>query len=142
MKFRAMLLAVALAACGQTGEKGAEAPPVDQLDPFTLNIEIGRYGAMLSQVEDHTSQRPGVGEPDPAAPRELARSLRETVWEYNVQRSELCAKGLFTDVACGPAYEPVWIAEPDTVEPTMMLVACPDMDCSAIVFTGPMPIEQ
>ena len=51
--------------------------------------------------------------------QDLARRLRETVWEYNLQRSRLCAKGLFTEVSCGPAYEPVWIAEPDSVTPTM-----------------------
>ena len=33
------------------------------------------------------------------------------MWEYNLERSSLCARGLFTDVACGPAYQPVWIGE-------------------------------
>ena len=48
MKLRAIVLALALAACGQTGEKQNEAPAAPAgPDPFTLNIEIGRYGAML-----------------------------------------------------------------------------------------------
>lgn len=120
MKLRAIVSAVALAACGQTGEKQAEAPtgPAGP-DPASLNIEIGRYGAMLSQVGDHTEARPGSAEPEVTEPRDLARRLRETVWEYNLQRSRICAKGLFTELACTSAYEPVWISEPPTAEPTL-----------------------
>ncbi len=116
MKLHAILLALCLTACGQNAEK-AETPAADE--PFVLNIEIGRYGAMLSQVEEHTRERPGVGEPDPVQPAELARSLRETVWEYNLVRSRLCARGLFRDVACGPVYDPVWISEPAGAEPAL-----------------------
>jgi hypothetical protein len=120
MKFRAIVLAAALAACGQTGEKQDEVPTAPAgPDPFTLNIEIGRYGAMLSQVTGHTQQRPGSAEPEVTEPRELARRLRETVWEYNIERSKICAKGLFTEITCTPAYEPVWIAEPPNAEPTL-----------------------
>jgi len=120
MKLRAIVLALALAACGQTGEQQAEVPtgPAGP-DPATLNIEIGRYGAMLSQVSDQTAERPGSTEPDYTSQRDLARRLREAVWTYNLQRSQLCSKGLFVERACGPAYEPVWISEPETVEPTL-----------------------
>lgn len=116
--WRAIILALAVAACGQGGEGGPAAPPGDPADPYNLNIEIGRYGAMLSQVHDHTFQRPGVGTPEPTEPAELARALRETVWEYNLESSRLCAKGLFRDVACGPAYEPSWISEPIGAAPS------------------------
>jgi hypothetical protein len=119
MKLRALVLALALAACGQSAEKGPGAPqPNGEPDPFTLNIEIGRYGAMLDQVNTHTAERPGA-QPEITETRDLARRLREGVWEYNLQRSQICAKGLFTELTCGPAYEPVWIAEPDTAEPTL-----------------------
>jgi hypothetical protein len=124
MKLRAILLALALAACGQAGEKGAPAPAqTDELDPATLHIEIGRAGAMLSSVEALTEERPGSSEADVQSPAELARALRENVWEYNLQRSELCAKGLFTEVSCGPAYEPVWISEPATATPTLQEIS-------------------
>lgn len=120
MKFRAMLLALALAACGQAGEKGQAAPEAPEaLDPFQLNIEIGRYGVMLSHVQQLTRDRPGVAEVEVTDPRDLARRLRETAWEYNLERSQLCARGLFTDVACGPAYEPVWLSESAAVTPTI-----------------------
>jgi hypothetical protein len=119
MKFRAIALALALAACGQSGEKQDVPTAPGGPDPFTLNIEIGRYGAMLSQVTGHTQERPGSAEPEVTDPRDLARRLRETVWEYNIERSKICAKGLFTEITCTPAYEPVWIAEPPNAEPTM-----------------------
>lgn len=121
MKLRVILLALAVAACGQAAEKGGEAPSqAEELDPSNLHIHIGRAGAMLSTIEHLTSDRPGAGpEADVTSPAELARALRENVWEYNLQRSQLCAKGLFREVSCLPAYEPVWISEPATAEPTL-----------------------
>lgn len=118
MKLRAIVFVLALAACGQTGEQGAPTEPAGP-DPSALNIEIGRYGAMLSQVSGYTDARPGSAELDAASPRDLARRLRETVWQYNLERSEICAKGLFTEIACTSAYEPVWISEPPNAEPTL-----------------------
>ena len=110
MQLRTIVLALALAACGQTGEK-AKAPDAQAPNPLDLSIEIGRYGVMLSQVHSLTADRPGAAEAEVTDPADLARRLRETVWEYNLERSSLCARGLFTDVACGPAYQPVWIGE-------------------------------
>lgn len=120
MKARAVFLALALAGCGQSGGTAPEAPAAEQgVGPLDLHIEIGRYGVMIDQVRELTTARPGAAEADPAAPRELARALRETVWDYNLERSGLCAKGLFADIACGPAYEPVWMSEPANAEPTL-----------------------
>lgn len=119
-KARAVVMAVALAACGQGVEKAPEAPPAEEgADASTLHIEIGRYGVMLNQVNELTEARPGAAEIDNQHPRELARALRETVWEYNIERSRLCAKGLFAEIACSPAYEPVWISEPASAEPSL-----------------------
>jgi hypothetical protein len=118
MKLRALILATCLAACGQPAEQ-AKAPDAPEApNPFDLNIEIGRYGVMLNQVGEHTRERPGA-DPEVTEPRELARRLRETVWEYNLERSRLCAKGLFAEVTCGPAYEPVWISELETTAPSL-----------------------
>lgn len=102
-----------LAACGEQagtepGESRAEA-----IDPFNLHIEIGRYGAMLSTVEGLTAETPSAAaEEDVTAPANLARHLRQNVWEYNLLRSRLCARGLFTQQSCGPSYNPVWLADP------------------------------
>jgi hypothetical protein len=106
-----MLLALFLAACGQPTEK-SETPAAPQApNPFDLHIEVGRYGVMLSQVGSLTGERESATEPDDTSPATLARNLRETVWEYNLARSQLCGKGLFTEVSCGPSYEPVWIGD-------------------------------
>lgn len=120
MKLRAIFLALVLAACGQPQTKGPETPAAPEApDPFALNIEIGRYSVMLSHVQQLTRERPGAIEAEVTDPRDLARRLRETAWEYNLERSRLCARGLFTEVSCGPAYEPVWISEAATVTPTV-----------------------
>ena len=119
MKLRAIVFALALAACGQNAEK-AQTPATPQgPDAADLHIQIGRAGAMLASVEGLTSERTGNTETPLTDPAELARNLREVVWRYNIERSDLCAKGLFTEVACGPAYEPVWISEPSTAQPTL-----------------------
>lgn len=120
-RFGAWMLAAALVACApeQGGEKAGEQPAAEAPDPLTLNIEIGRYGVMLSHVHQLSGGRPGSGEPDPAEPRALARALRETVWEYNIERSRLCARGLFREVTCGPVYDPVWISEPPEADPSL-----------------------
>lgn len=119
MKLRAIVFALCLAACGQSGTAPETPAAPAGVDPHELQIEIGRSSAMLSSVESLTQERPSTSEAEPTAVPEMARSLRETVWRYNLTRSEICAKGLFTEVACGPAYEPVWISEPATATPTL-----------------------
>lgn len=120
MKVRAILLALALAACGQAGNQAkTEAPANEAPDPFDLSIEIGRYGVMLSQVHSLTGDQPGSTETEVTEPRDLARRLRETVWEYNLERSSLCARGLYTAVSCAPSYQPVWIGEAADTAPTV-----------------------
>jgi len=118
MKLRAAILALALAACGQTGEqaKSADAEP---LDPFAMSVEVGRYGVMLSQIQNINSETPDATEQDVTAPADLARRLRETVWRYNLTRSELCARGLHTQVSCGPTFQPVWMGEPTDSAPSL-----------------------
>lgn len=123
MKLRALILALALAACGQ-GQQAPEVPAAPAgPDPGVMNIEIGRYSAMLDQVSELSEGRPGAVEVEPTEPRALARRLREVVWAYNLERSRLCGRGLFTDVACGPAFEPVWINEPGDAAPSLEVLA-------------------
>lgn len=108
-------LALALAGCDRSEE--AEAPPPEDTNAISLSIEIGRYGVMLSQVHALTGETPSATpEIDVTDPKDLARRLRETVWEYNLERSGLCARGLFTTLACAPAYEPAWLGEPPSAE--------------------------
>lgn len=103
-----------LAACGeQQAQPAPGAPQAEAIDPFNLHIEIGRYGAMMGQVRDHTAETPNAApEEDVADPIVLARRLRETAWEYNMLASQLCSRGLFAEQTCGPAFNPVWLADP------------------------------
>ena len=110
-----VLAAIALAGC-----KPAAPPKPNQSDAQTLQIEIGRYGVMLGQTAALTAGKPGTGAGDPTEAKELARALRETVWTYNVQRSQLCARNLYADVSCGPALDPVWLTEPVETPPTLI----------------------
>lgn len=117
MKLRVLLFAMLLAACGQNAAKGGHAGERPH-SPADLQIEIGRYGVMLDQVHSLTAERSGAQETAPTELTAMARSLRETVWQYNLERSQLCGKGLFTDVACGPSFQPVWISEPADAAPS------------------------
>lgn len=125
MKLRALLLAALIpGACGPAAEKEKVAPPAAPEaavpDAFGLHIEIGRYGAMLRQTGALTADRRAAAEADVESPRELARHLRESVWELNLERSRQCARGLFVEITCGSPYEPVWLSEPATVEPSLV----------------------
>src|SRR5262249_4574112 len=99
--FLALAVLVAmLGACrppGQTGPSSAA-----HVDPHALEVDINRYGAMLHQTGQLTATE--IGAPDASAQdaKELARGLREAVWQYNIQRSQLCARNLFTETSCGP----------------------------------------
>ncbi|MBS0386690.1 MAG: hypothetical protein JSS00_15215 [Proteobacteria bacterium] len=106
---------LALAACKPPGQTGQAGPHVD---PHALQTEIGRYGLMLRQTGELTATQTGAPDASAEDPKELARGLREAVWQYNIQRSQLCARNLFTETTCTPPYEPVWISEPPGARPT------------------------
>lgn len=111
-------LVASLSACGPApdGVK-TDAPPAQAIEPFDLHIEVGRYGAMLSTVSNLTSEiESTTPDVEVTEPQEMARQLREHVWEYNLLRSKLCARGLYTQVSCGPSYNPVWLADPAEAE--------------------------
>jgi hypothetical protein len=131
-KFLALAFSVmALAACKPPGQSGQA--PGARIDPHALQIEIGRYGAMLHQTGELTSTQ--VGAPDASAEdaKELARGLREAVWTYNIQRSRLCARNLFVETSCGPAFEPVWISEPPNARPTPEQLQTRSQEVSQVV---------
>jgi hypothetical protein len=112
VKLHGLLLAAALVAC-------AHAEAQETPDAFGLQIEIGRYNVMLHQTEELTAESPAGAEPGLDEPRTLARTLRHVVWRYNLDRSRLCMRGLHTDVACGPAFMPAWLSEPDASAPSL-----------------------
>lgn len=121
LRAAAFSVCLALAACGPQPAQEPAAPAGP--DPAAMDVSIGRYALMLDQVDALTADRPGVTELASSDPRVLARRLRETVWRYNMQRSQLCGRGLFRDIACGPAFEPVWINEPMDAAPSLEILA-------------------
>src|SRR5262245_32488760 len=98
MRVLIVLAVAALTACKPQGAAQQANNPQD------LNIEIGRYSAMLNTTQQLTAEKTGTSMAEVTDPKVLARRLRETVWQYNVQRSELCGKNLYTEVSCGPAF--------------------------------------
>lgn len=109
------LAAAALVGCSRP-EPAAPAPEAERVQPFDLHIEIGRYGVMLDQVADIGDRTSAADAADPEDPRALARALREAAWDYNLKRSRLCAANFMPEVSCGPAYNPVWLADPADAE--------------------------
>lgn len=115
--FLALVFSVAaLGACKPPGQSGQASGP--HADPHALQVEIGHYGAMLHQTGELTSTQIGAPDASSQDAKELARGLREAVWQYNIQRSQLCARNLYTETTCTPPYEPVWISEPPNTRPT------------------------
>lgn len=117
MRFHALVLAFALAACGQQEAAPADTPEIAL--EAVLSTQIRRQDVMLGQIETLTADRPGTGAADSSEPADMARALREQVWSYNLLRSRLCGRALFAEVSCGPAYQPVWVAEPADTAPTL-----------------------
>ena len=115
---RFLISLTALAALTACANSPAPAAP---LDASNLYISISRWGVMLSEVAglvaDHEGHATTTGEP--GEPRALARSLRETVWTYNLQRSELCAKNDLPELSCGPAYAPAWLTDEPNTAPSL-----------------------
>lgn len=114
MDRRIVAAAVLLGACASA--------PLDA-DPNTLDIEIGRYGALLGQVVEYTGiavPQGDAGSP-PEGPDGRMRALRGAVTEYNSVRRALCASraGATTYVAaragaCGADWRPSWSDGPVT----------------------------
>lgn len=117
---RIALIAAVAALAASCGPKPETTAPPSVAEPFDLHIEIGRYGAMLNSVQSLTENMPNSGAgAEPTDAHELARSLRETVWEYNLTRSRLCGRGIHADLTCGAPYNPVWLADAPDAAPTM-----------------------
>jgi hypothetical protein len=114
---RALVLVVAVLALWACKPSGTATPQAN--NPQDLQIEIGRYGVMVNQAAALTAQKPGTSMAEPSDPKEMARSLRETVWRFNVERSELCGRNLYAEVSCTPALEPVWMSEPADASPSL-----------------------
>jgi hypothetical protein len=87
----------------------------DPTDPGAVQIDIRRWGVMVSEAQDLDTPQNGATAPvDVAAdttPQQIARSLRETAWRFNLARSEMCARGDLSEASCGAAFAADWLSE-------------------------------
>ena len=96
----------------------AKQPQVDEGDT-NWRIEGGYSSAMLYRLRElmeHQSSKSGQVAPPDA--RGWATGLRQTVWEYNLESANMCAKGLHTELSCLPALDPPWLTEAQDTSPT------------------------
>ena len=135
----AVLALVLLGACATAPVDPAAAQPAsERVDPWALYIDVGRLNVMLSHVDDLTGETADMPGSDPHAdsPRNIARALRETVWKYNLTRSQLCARGLYIDISCSAAFAPDWLRDAPTIEPPLQLLE----DRAGVVSTRVMQL--
>ncbi|MET0183338.1 MAG: hypothetical protein ABW199_10670 [Caulobacterales bacterium] len=106
---RCILLAVALSVLAACATKTA----AEDEDPFHLHISIGRWSAMVSQIADiHAIAQPDhVSDDELLEASVLSRNLRMTVWQYNLERAQLCAERKLIEASCGAPYQPGWLIE-------------------------------
>ncbi|MDX2235037.1 MAG: hypothetical protein NW200_11130 [Hyphomonadaceae bacterium] len=120
-------VALLLSACAGAHREGAvtslTAVEPDS-DPLTLQIEIGRYSALLGQVVEHTGvSYDHVGEDggEETDAGTLMAQLSAAVRDYNAVRSALCASKTTATTyqkiradSCGAQYRPDWPSVPIT----------------------------
>lgn len=128
MVMAAGMIAAFLGGCATT--TAPQAPPAAALDadPNNLQIEIGRYSAVLGQVVEHT----GVAYDHTAAeaPSEgaaaLMAELNDAVADYNAVRAALCASKdaptykAIRAASCKAAFHPHWV---DRGAPSYLVIA-------------------
>lgn len=124
--------ALLLAACAAVETPApAPAPAVElDADPNSLQIEIGRYSALLGQVVEHTGvayEHAAHDDNVPEGAPALMAQLKGAIDDYNAVRAALCASNTKVDDpyvairsnSCIARYNPRWA--PAT--PTFDLVA-------------------
>jgi hypothetical protein len=114
------VLTLLLAACATAEKPAPAAPPPEatlDADPANLQIEIGRYSALLGQIVEHTgvsyehAGRDHAGE----GAALLMMQLRDAVDDYNGVRAALCATkgqpGPYASIraaSCATVLRPAW----------------------------------
>lgn len=125
MRSLVMIFALNLAACTPVAPppapaQGGEAATAEAIDPMNLQIEVGRWGAMVSQIEEYTPTP--LNPPAPEAERAaMNASLRRTWGEAIAARAALCAGGWKVETTCQQGLLiPSWLSsEPFQTAPTI-----------------------
>jgi len=81
--------------------------------------ETGYASAMLYRLREINALQSSESEGrKPVDTRAWATALRQTVWEFNVESANMCARGLYTKRSCLPALDPPWLTETQDTSPT------------------------
>ena len=81
--------------------------------------QTGYTSAMLYRLREISELQSSESERGkPVDTRVWATVLRQTVWEFNVESANMCAKGLYTKQSCLPARDPSWLTEAQDTSPT------------------------
>ncbi|MGE0828697.1 MAG: hypothetical protein AB7O04_05015 [Hyphomonadaceae bacterium] len=132
-------LAFLASACATT-ETAAEAPQVaaEPVDPWVLHIEIGRWGAMLGQTEEHSetlAARQPVRDESSEDTAVFAARLRQTAFELNAQRIAYCRAGLVTEASCVAPFAPAWLTSLDATPPSLDVAQARSNELGEAVMT-------
>ena len=124
----AMALLGGCATTMKTGTSAIEHGAALDTDPNNLQIEIGRYSALLGQVVEHTgvSYEHTAHDAPPDGAEALMAQLKDAVTDYNAVRGALCASKseatykAIRAASCNAALHPRWV---DHGAPTYVTVA-------------------
>lgn len=124
MRSLVMMVALGLSACTPVKPPPPPVPsgeiiPTAAIDPMTLQIEIGRWGAMVSQIEELTPQPANA--PKPEAERMAMNASLRRGWDQAISaRAGLCAGGWHVERTCSEGLLiPTWLtSEPYQTAPT------------------------
>ena len=114
MKLFVALLAPALMSAALADE------PIDEIDPGTLRIDIGRLGVINAKSQEiWQKMRSDVDRANYDDPAMMSSNLRQTVWEYNEVREILCQDRFLVAQSCGEPYVPKWMFESSRTIPSL-----------------------
>jgi len=100
----------ALAACASANERE---------DPFALEIQAGRLGAMTNQGQSILGEAPSIpaAETDPAARARVANDLRTAIFQFATLKMRACTEGKLDASLCKKDFAPDWALRSDAAPP-------------------------
>jgi hypothetical protein len=87
-----------------------------------LRNDTGRLATRLAGVEQISGQLPSTEADTLSEAARLDLELRATVFRYNAQRAQMCARRQLAHLSCGAAYLPAWMLEAPEAAPSMKVL--------------------
>jgi hypothetical protein len=121
MKRVLILVLAALCASCATPEP-ASSDELEDLDPGTLRIDIGRTGLISAKTLEIAQGAESKRSESLESPAVMNSMLRAEVWQYNATRASVCLYGYLPEHSCGPPYLPKWIHESEKTAPSLAVL--------------------